>query len=169
MSRSRDVVGWRLVLHMDDERAVRLEAQALALGAERETIERDRREEVLLVIEGDRPEAFDGRGLFKGDGVSPGTSEPPASHIEVLIEIARLARPVDEDVRLRDRRARVVIGAELGAVDHRGPVVGKRNAKIAELKKRLDQSLVGFRRSVLQHFAQGLVDRGRSSTDRTSA
>ena len=107
----------------DDKRAVALEAQAFALGAEGEAVELVRREEVVLVVEGDRPEAFDRRRLGEG---ALHARQPRAPLVEVLIEIAGLARPVDEDVRLRHRRARVIVGAELCAVDHRGPVVGQR-------------------------------------------
>ena len=68
--------------------------QLLALGADRVAVERVRREEVLLVVEGERPEALDWRELVfaEGQGVALGAVEPRTPAVEILIEVARLAR-----------------------------------------------------------------------------
>ena len=102
---------------------------------------------MVLVVERQRPEAVHRRRLVLREGhrVAVGAVEPHARRIEVLIEILRLVRRVDEDVGFGHRRAGEVVGAEGCFVGNRAPMVRKLLAVVAEFEQRLDQLLVGVR------------------------
>ena len=55
---------------------------------------------MVLVVHGQRPEAFDrGQGTPReGHGVLVGTIQSSAGRVEVLIEVLRLVLGVDEDI-----------------------------------------------------------------------
>ena len=76
----------------------------------------------MLVVERQRPEPVDRRRLIlrEGDGVAIGAVEPRAAYVEVLIEIFRFIRRIDQNVRLGRRCAREIVGAECGSVRDRG-------------------------------------------------
>ncbi len=72
--------------------------------------------------------------LREGHGVAVGAVESTGLRIEVLVVVFRLGRRVDENVRLRDRRAREVVGTECGLVGDRAPVEWKLLTIVAELE-----------------------------------
>jgi hypothetical protein len=77
-----------------------------------------------------------GRHFLEGHGIALiGAVQPLALYVEVLVKVASLARAIDEGVRLRHRGPRVIVGAELGAIDHRGPVVGQGHADLLHLRQ----------------------------------
>src|SRR5262245_18313093 len=123
-------------LHIDRERSVGIVFQRLALGAERIAPDLVRIEKVILVVERQRPEAAHRRCLILGkrDRIFVRTVEALPGAIEVLIEILRLIRLVDEDVRFADRGAGEIICAERRAVDLRAPVVWKLKTEIPEFE-----------------------------------
>src|SRR5262249_30179158 len=99
---------------------------------------------MLLVIKRERPEAPDRWKLSLGerDGVAVGAVQPATRAVEVLVEVLRLVRFVDEDIRLPDRRTSEVVGPEHRAGVLRGPVSWQRDAPVTELQQRADEVLV---------------------------
>ena len=91
---------------LEGERAVWTVGESGVLGAEGEAAEAVGVEEVVLVVEGQRPEAaywWEGVG-GEGDGVAMDAVEAVAVGVEVAVEVAGLDGLVDEDVRLRPLR-----------------------------------------------------------------
>src|SRR5262245_45404826 len=101
-------------------------------------------EEMVLVVERESPETpYRGRLILgEGHGVSVVAVEALTAAVEVLIEILGLRRLVDEDVRLADRGAREIVGAEGRAVRLRAPVLRKLESPVPELEQRIDEVLV---------------------------
>src|SRR6516164_9514288 len=82
--------------------------------------------------------------LSKGDGIPTRAVEPRAVRIEVLVVVLGFVRCVDEDVRLCNRRAREIVGAEGGFVGDRAPAMRKLLTPVAELEERGDQLFIGL-------------------------
>src|SRR6185503_159553 len=98
------------------------------------------------------PEPLDGRNraLSKRDRIATRPVQPRTARVEVLIEIGRLLRLVDENVRLGNGGACEVVGSEPGAVSLGRPLVWQWQSVASELKERCDQFLVCLDRDLSQ-------------------
>ena len=117
---------------------------------------------LMLVVDRQRPEPVDRRrAIFREcHGVAARAGEPVTVLVEVLVEILRLVRGVDEDVGLGDCRAREVVGAERRLVRDGAPVVRELLAVVPELEKRLHEPLVGLFRTLGHRLFQLPVTAG---------
>src|SRR5215467_12630095 len=94
-------------------------------------------EEVVFVVERERPETVDWRlrAGGKSDFVGPGARERGSAGIRVRIKILRFVRFVVEHVRLRGAGAVEVVESRLGVVDGPAPSVSGRAPVVLPRKK----------------------------------
>jgi hypothetical protein len=102
-------------------------------------------EQVVFVIERQRPEALDRRqlSLRKSNRVRILAVELLPRAVEIAIDVFRLAGRVVIHVRLRRGRTVEVIRAPLGVVHRRIPAIAGRAAVVFPLEQRGDDLLVG--------------------------
>ncbi|MNO96506.1 hypothetical protein D3C76_881780 [compost metagenome] len=136
--------------------------QGFVLGADGVTLELVRREEVLFVVQRQRPEPPDWRQLAFGerDAVAVPAVEAQAVLIQVLVEVFGLFLLVHEDVRTRDGGTGEIVGAERCTVAHGAPVIGQLQTVVAELQQRVDHFAVGLFRLVDHRSAKLRVGLG---------
>ena len=166
----RLVVG-RIVRDEKRQAAVGVALEAVVLRAERVTVELVRVEEVVFVVERERPETLDGRQPGRGerDRVAAGAVQAIAGRVEVLVEVGCLARRVDEDVCLAHGGTGEVVGPERCAVSLGRPVPSERDADVAELEQVRDQRLVRLDGTGAQQFGDVLSPAAAASMDSIQA
>lgn len=105
-------------------------------------------EQVLVVVERQRPEAVDGRFLSrsKQDFVAGAALELAAGAVEISVEVLRLHRPVVKHVGLGGARAVKVVDAKLRVVGRAIPAVASRTPVVLPLEERVDDGVLGLDR-----------------------
>ena len=144
---------------MQRQRPIRAGLEVLVLGAERVAVQLVGVKEMMMVVERQRPEPADRweRALVKGHGVGSGAVETLSVGVEVLVEVGRLSRGVDEDVGLPHRRPRQVVGSERSPVSLGAPIVRDRDADVSELEQLLHEPVVGSDRPSLSTSGETLT------------
>ena len=135
----------RLRAQIERQRAVRGVFQRLVFRAEREAVERIRKEELLVVVQGQRPEPLHGRDLSfrKRDGVLIVSVKRFPLAVELAQIVLRFRRRVLVHARFADGGAVQVIRAPLRGIRRHGPAVTNRPAVVLELKERLHEFFLG--------------------------
>jgi len=107
----RSIVPIRRGLNIDRQGPVCAGLEVFVLRPDRIAVDPVRFEKLVIVVERQRPEAVARRRVIgrECDDVAIGTFETRAASVEVLIEIFRLARRVNEGVRFGDCRGGKVI------------------------------------------------------------
>src|SRR5689334_3101848 len=155
------VLAGRFCAGIKRERAIGIALQGLVLCAERVAFERVRIEEVMLIVERQRPEAVDRRVLARCecDLVVAVAVERGAGRIAVGVVVLRLGRLVVEHVRLGRAGAIEVVDPGLGIVGRAIPAVAGRSSVVLPLVERIDDAMLGLGGELQQR----LLDRGIGS------
>src|SRR5262245_28538954 len=140
------VSSWSLRAGIERERTVGITLEVFVLGAERVTLEVVSVEEMLVVVQGQRPEAVD-RWLLSGSErnfVVASAGQFRASAVIVGVEILRLGRPVVEHVRFGRAGPVEVIDPKLRVVGRAIPAIAGRVSVVLPQEERLDHTLLGL-------------------------
>src|SRR5256885_1804768 len=92
-----DRVARLVCLHVDCDRAARAVLEISVLGADRVALDRVWCEEVILIVDRQRPEPLHRRHWVKGHGVAAAGVEASTGGIEILVDVFRFDRLVSED------------------------------------------------------------------------
>ena len=104
----------RIGLHVDRERTIGVCFKILVLRAEREAIDLVGDEEMLGVIDRERPESISGRRLIfrEGHRIAVCAVEAFAVGVEILIDVLRFGGRIDENVGFGNCRAGEIVRAD---------------------------------------------------------